>query len=264
MSQHDLFVLKEIVHRFGDKNAFEYGGGIVEKEEDGSLHVEYTPGIESNLGEDGVPCCVVYREEIPDDVAAEYSWADLDSVDDSIGYDPDQDENSPFESRGRTLTELGASKDFKERLFVLEAIAGHYGWHEFDSYPIELTELQLDTRWQVEAVPPVRLYVEGMEPDQIHAVAGKWTELHEPWHPELPLGILEFDSALYVNGSKLCLYAIKVRDDPERPYPSMVGVTCRAQAMLEAVQTLRLVEYRPETIQIGDATCVLYAVPKGG
>lgn len=67
---------------------------------------------------------------------AEWFSGSLGSVADSIGCDVID------------LQEAFCQNESLPRLFwAYESVAGYHGWENFDSYPIELTEFQLDMRW---------------------------------------------------------------------------------------------------------------------
>lgn len=123
-----------IVHRFGDVNPLEYGGGVVFATKDGYA-LERTGGLED---EGETPShMTVYGVSIPEDVFAWYDWANADSIAETIGSD------------AATLAKLGRSKLVKDRVRAIEDIAGYHGWYELDQYPITLTLRELKKRWKL-------------------------------------------------------------------------------------------------------------------
>jgi len=115
----------------------DYGGGFVYSR-DGSVKgsepfIEFTHGVET----DGRRL-TVYRVDVPDDVFSYHNWAKPAAVGSSIGMDPDE------------LRSLGRSGDTMDRANVIVDLAGHYGWHELDQYPLTLSPKALAERWGIE------------------------------------------------------------------------------------------------------------------
>lgn len=118
---------------FGDVNPVDYGGGVIYRNEYGT-RVEYTHGLD---GGDTPEKMTVYSVDVPDDVFAEYTWAKPEDVASSIG------------TSGAQLIASGMSRSLQERVGVIEEIAGYYGWHELDDYPLTMTEKELRRRWRM-------------------------------------------------------------------------------------------------------------------
>lgn len=111
----------------GDASPFDYGGGIIYAEPDGSNamwvvwpHVDGADEDDDNLE------TTVYIIGVADDVVADADWAKIGQVARSTG------------TSARELTALGKSADPRARVAVIEAIAGHYGYENFDGYPRQL------------------------------------------------------------------------------------------------------------------------------
>lgn len=118
---------------FGDVNPVDYGGGVIYRNEYGT-RVEYTHGLD---GGDTPEKMVVYSVTVPDDVFAEHTWAKPGDVASSVGTNAAQ------------LIASGMSHSLQERVGVLEDVAGYYGWHELDNYPLTMTEKELRRRWRM-------------------------------------------------------------------------------------------------------------------
>ena len=136
-----------VVTTVGDVNPIEYGGGylfLCKVSGQSNYVVEYTHGTENEPAAEGlseyepaysrVPL-VLYRVDLPENVWEWHSWADPNDVATSIDADPAE------------LRRAGSSPDPRERLYALEAIAGHWGWNELDHYPLSMTVSDLRKRW---------------------------------------------------------------------------------------------------------------------
>lgn len=136
-----------VVTTIGDVNPIEYGGGYLFLCKDrgrSDYHLEYTHGTESEEAAEGlseyepaysrVPL-TLYRVDLPDDVWGDHSWAKVEDIAQSMGADPEE------------LRRAGSSPDPRERAYALESIAGHWGWHELDNYPLSMTVSELRKRW---------------------------------------------------------------------------------------------------------------------
>ena len=78
-----------------------------------------------------------YKKSWPHALPEYVEWfsKDLDKVAQSVG------------AKVEDLEKALCSADPKRRFSAYEAIAGYHGLENFDSYPIELTEDELDERW---------------------------------------------------------------------------------------------------------------------
>ena len=96
---------------------------------------QYRPG-EFNSWGDPKPGAKMEVSIVPfaigEDVA---SWADLKEVSRSIGV-----------SKGDLSRRL-RSKDPREVVGAIEAVAGYYGWINFDEYPKEMTRTEINKHW---------------------------------------------------------------------------------------------------------------------
>lgn len=125
----------------GDVNPIEHGGGYIVKTDDG-IHLEYFEGISDWPDSWDVDLdapkwlakkVTLHRVDLCIDgeaLMADLDWVDWNSVSTSCGY-----------PRGRLKTA-------QERANAVMDVAGHYGWHELDLYPLELTLGELIERWK--------------------------------------------------------------------------------------------------------------------
>lgn len=168
--------VERIYGGIGDVNFPEYSGGFVFKHDQGGPEIEWVEppcddvdldcpecaGIERECGDEGCESeecdghgafsCVhcegtgknpearwtVYRVlvEAPD-------WCDLDAVEQSASY-------SDVET---SLQEDLDSCDVMRMAMALWTCAGHYGWHEWDEYPLSLTLAEVTKRYEGISVP---------------------------------------------------------------------------------------------------------------
>ena len=106
----------------GDINPIEHNGGVVYDRGHG-VEVLYFQGW-TDEGEERV---TVFRFMVEDDVVADLTWADWDSVASCIGMDVDE------------LKGYGTSDNVLARAQVYESVAAHSGFREMDSQPREMT-----------------------------------------------------------------------------------------------------------------------------
>ena len=130
--------------QIGDINPLDYSGGVVYQSGYGEPVLEWTHGLEGIEGvgpydEDVEDVELeVYRVPVADDVIDDLNWMkeeDWDSVADSIGMPVDE------------LKEHAKSDNVMARASVYEAIAGHYGWGELDTYPEKYKYSELEKTW---------------------------------------------------------------------------------------------------------------------
>jgi hypothetical protein len=137
---------RHIVGNFGDVNAPEHGGGalvaIHQKGKPRYYVVEHTDGIEVEHPKDKSYGAAkrklkihVWSRPIADDVIAELDWVDWGAVARSTGIQVDK------------LFGYARSDDPMRRGLVYQSVGSHYGWHELDQYPIELTFSEVWRRW---------------------------------------------------------------------------------------------------------------------
>lgn len=130
-------------HRYlaihGDVNPSEYGGGyVVRVSPDGQSSYVSIYVVEWDSDADDSPG-YLYEGDLRDrDIAAVHSWADIAAILRSQG-NPD----GPTVDEWRKL----ARGTILERARCLVDIAGYYGWHEIDSYPIRVTRDDIRKRW---------------------------------------------------------------------------------------------------------------------
>jgi hypothetical protein len=130
----------EVLNTTGDVNALDYGGGVVyHNPEYDTIAWEWWDGAydENGAEVEGGPGVeyTVYRRDVPDDVTAEFDWANWAQVASSVGEDEE------------TLREMGRSDNVMERVRVMEDLVGYYGPHELDSYALNLTYEEMIERW---------------------------------------------------------------------------------------------------------------------
>jgi len=129
----------------GDADPIEWGGGVVFRVTEGRDYagrkmkpyyvVEYTDGLDWE-GADPERM-EVYRVPVEPDFFGWNDWVDVDDVADSIGID------------AAALARLGRSRTVMDRVEALIAVAGYYGWHELDSYPLTLSSDEIEERWEL-------------------------------------------------------------------------------------------------------------------
>ncbi len=131
----------------GDVNPIDYGGGFIfSAPEQGGPWIEYFDGLEAYvdvIGQadaDDIPDfeVVIYRVDLHRDgkeFLSWYDWVDWEDVASSTGVDV---EEYTTPSRLRTA---------QARALAIQDAAGYYGWHELDTYPLDLTLAELQERW---------------------------------------------------------------------------------------------------------------------
>jgi len=133
---------EEIGH-IGDVHWAEYGGGPVfcrsqpdQTDIFGDCYLEYVepPTDDVEFG-DPEARWTVYSVELTPEVP---SWGSITDVARSAGQDP------------RELREAFVSPDPMQRAWAYETWAGHYGWHEFDSYALQLTCVEMNERYDAD------------------------------------------------------------------------------------------------------------------
>jgi hypothetical protein len=111
----------------GDASPFQYGGGIIYKNDDDHYVWVVWPHIESDTDDGGVMATTpVYVIHLDGDLISQTDWADLKDV---------------AETHGTTRKELKAaarSDDPFQRVWFMESIAGHHGYENLDSYPRQM------------------------------------------------------------------------------------------------------------------------------
>jgi len=137
----------------GDVNPIEYGGGpIYTAPESGGPWVEYFYGLDEDERASRISRdydldeaeekidqlkVQVYRVDLGKggrEFLSEYDWVDWEAVAASGGQDLER-----YDAKNL--------KTASERANAVWDAAGHYGWHEFDQYPLELTIAALRERW---------------------------------------------------------------------------------------------------------------------
>jgi hypothetical protein len=132
----------------GDVNPIEHGGGFILGGEKGTggPWLEYSYGISDWPESWDVDLddpkwlnrkVTLYRIDLAIDgesLMADLNWVDWDSVSTACGYSDDD----PW-SNLRTA---------QQRASAVMDVAGYYGWHELDNYPLELTLFELIERWR--------------------------------------------------------------------------------------------------------------------
>lgn len=128
------------VSTIGDVNPIEHGGGFIFKAPGQSPWVEYTYGLTDSDDEEKPDTKVeVYRVDIEtcgERLLSDLRWADLGAVERSCGYDAS---DNPY----------GKLRTIRQRAMLVEDVAGFYGWHELDQYPLTLTIAELRKRWSL-------------------------------------------------------------------------------------------------------------------
>jgi hypothetical protein len=120
----------------GDVNFPEYDGGPVFDNGDGTYSAEYVEIPSDDLDfTDPNARWTVYRVDLDQSVP---SWGSLNDVARSAGQNP------------KELKRAFESDDPMQRAWAYVTWAGHYGWHEFDSYPLTLTCVETAKRYDTD------------------------------------------------------------------------------------------------------------------
>jgi hypothetical protein len=135
----------------GDVNPIDYGGGFIfSVPGGGGPHLEYFEGLDSDEraerlsydddAEEKIDKLKVqlYRVDLGKDAKdflSDHDWVEWEKVATSTGQDV-SDYTNPTKLRSA-----------QARALVIQDAAGHYGWNDFDSYPLELTVGELKKRW---------------------------------------------------------------------------------------------------------------------
>jgi hypothetical protein len=125
---------KEVGH-IGDVNWAEYGGGPVSVDETGKYEPELEYVEPPEDFDDPSARWTIYRVVLDPGVP---DWGDLEAVANAVGADLD------------TLKEAFESDDPIDRANAYSDWASHYGWFELDQYPLALTRLEVETRYDVD------------------------------------------------------------------------------------------------------------------
>jgi len=136
----------------GDVNPIDYGGGyIFSAPEVGGPWVEYFEGLDSDdrvsrigYGEDAdekIDALKVelYRVDLGKDgpdFLRDYDWVDWEDVAATTGQDP-------------SAYAPGKLRTAQQRALAVQDATSLHGWHNFDSYPLQMTVAELRERWGV-------------------------------------------------------------------------------------------------------------------
>ena len=120
------------VGQIGDVNFLDHSGGPVYKTESG-YRVDYVePPSDDDDFESKKARWTIYSVDLESGMA---DWADLEAVSDSSGV--------PLVTLKRRLQ----SDNYRELAHALMDVTGHYGWYEFDQYPLSLTRKEVEERY---------------------------------------------------------------------------------------------------------------------
>jgi len=164
---------------FGDVNFIEHGGQLLVKDADGDPYLEVVVPPE----EGGPERWTIYRVT-PERLQVvewdrklylvDHPWlpdwpGSLESRDEwfhkHLEDVADQEGIELQELRRRFCSESGA-----ERAMAYIAVAAVHGWHEFDQYPLRLTEFEVHTRYGEEP-PAMKISLKNQEQEQGHVTA---------------------------------------------------------------------------------------------
>ena len=191
---------KEVGH-IGDVNWVEHGGGPVQVDTTGVYdpEIEYVEPPAEDFEEPGAHW-TIYRVSLEKGVP---NWGSLEDVARSADQDPEE------------LTDAFESDEPMERAFAYVTWAGHYGWHEFDSYPLTLTRLEVEKRYDVD-LGGLSGIKDALEEEAARMAddggAQAWSSVGdatasdveaEGYDPESIVSIAEFGDAMAVNGDIL-------------------------------------------------------------
>lgn len=126
-----------VLGSFGDVNPLDHGGGMIYESGQGPA-ILYTPGLsDEDPDDDDVENVVleVYEVQVEDDVVKDLNWVTWGDVARSIGMPVSE------------LKQLARDPSVMARASAIDAVAGYYGWHELDQYPLKKTYGELDEEW---------------------------------------------------------------------------------------------------------------------
>lgn len=118
-----------IVARVGDVDPIEHGGGVIFESPEGELSLEYLRGI-------GGPERTVYQVPIPEDVLDFYNWIEVENISSFGGLLPSE------------IRKMSTGTP-QEKAGILMLVATYYGWSNLDSYPLKLSEREVEQRWKL-------------------------------------------------------------------------------------------------------------------
>jgi len=124
----------KIIDTIGDVNPIEHGGGVVVASDEGGYTIEYTAGTEATDGE----VLDVFQVNVEAHVFDYHDWVDVTAIANFEGVSEDE------------LLALGVSPHVMGRVAATQAIASYCGWFELDQYPLQVTEAELEDRWETE------------------------------------------------------------------------------------------------------------------
>lgn len=128
---------------YGDGDPIENGGGYLVRRSGGGLpHPVVTLETVDWWGVSGPGEGLLYRVDIPDDVAVMCDWADLAPVVRAFGMQTPADWHR-----------LATSSDVVDRAYALALVADYHGWDNLDSYPETVTRADIRRRWRPRNVP---------------------------------------------------------------------------------------------------------------
>lgn len=129
----------------GDSDPIEYGGGLIFTVRASIVNpdvgarsgpwIEYVEEPEFDPDEEPERLRKVYRVEVPQDPMDEYDWVDWEAIASYTGQDLDD------------LARVSQSPDLAGRAGLVEDVASYHGWHELDSYPLEMSTTEIMDRW---------------------------------------------------------------------------------------------------------------------
>jgi len=140
----------KVVEVVGDVNVPEYDGGFIiersaagQKDFWGDYELEWVVVPDEEWGFDAKAArkarWEVYRVTLDPEIP---NWGNIQDVARSGGQDPTE------------LAQAFVSPNPRDRAYAYMTWAGHYGWHEFDSYPLSLTLHEVEKRYNVELPKP--------------------------------------------------------------------------------------------------------------
>jgi hypothetical protein len=196
--RHSVHAEPKEIGTIGDVNFPEYDGGPVFDNGDGTFSLEY---VETPENQDSPNArWTVYRVTLDPDVP---DWIDLKSVARTTDQDPEE---------LRVAFEKGGPMDLA---YAYESVAGYYGWHELDQYPLELTKLEIEERYEVDMGGRSGI-VDALE-EEVQRMADEssatgWSSIgdqlasdldEEGFDPESIVNMAFFGDAVAVNGDAL-------------------------------------------------------------
>jgi hypothetical protein len=141
----------ELVGTIGDVDPLGYGGGFVFRDKTGvyAPEIEYVEPIGDGSSRDDVQSVTVYRTILEPHTYINGVLSDNKYHPESpVWYADDLDRVCECCDRDRSeMIDALCGSDPMAKAGAYEALAGYFGWHEFDHYPLTLTPAEAEERY---------------------------------------------------------------------------------------------------------------------